>query len=107
MNERQVGIVVRVRLEDEAQDLGSGAKGQWPTATGLSAAGLEWGVEASSGSSGGITAFVQDLVWYSGYVRIPAGNAWLRLVLEPAEVDEDELTADLADSVVAAMLGGM
>lgn len=108
MNERQVGIVVRARLQDEVEDLGSEGQSQWPKDTGLSASGLEWGVDASSGSSAsGITAFVQDLVWYSGYVRIPGGNAWLRLVVEPAELDEDELIDDLADSVVDAMLGGM
>lgn len=108
MNEREVAVVVRAILEDEVEDLGSEGQSQWPKDTGVSAGGLEWGVEASTGSSAsGITAFVQDLVWYSGYVRIPGGNAWLRLVVEPAELDEDQLVDELANSVVDAMLGAM
>lgn len=101
LNARQAQEVMTVILGDFAEKRAEGAEAEWPTETGFSKAGIEWGVD---GVGTGALAFVQDLVWYAGFVRIPSGPAWLLLVTEPVINEEAELASDLADSVADALL---
>lgn len=104
LNARQMAQALTALVGARADDLGGDAQSGWPRGpTGLSAAGIEWGVETITGDSA--VAFVQDLVWYAGYVRIPAGNAWAQLLVLPATAEEDlgELSAEI-DEMLAALM---
>ena len=103
LNDRQAALVVRAQLSDAAGGLGTDALGEWPRDTGRSAAAIEWGVEPSI--DGGFIGFVEDLVWYAGYVSLPGGdNAWQLLVDDRGLRAADSIEDDMVDDVAIALV---